>query len=251
VLCISGLDPTGGAGLQADIETVAALGCHALGIVTVLTAQDSRDVRWVDPVDASRLADQLAVLLADCAPAAVKLGLIGNTAQLRVIATAIAGLGVPMVCDPVLRAGGGTDLVDEDYAAALRSILLPQVSVLTPNAAEARRLVPDAIDLEAAARVLVSAGCGRVLITGGDEPGDRVSNVCFGADAAVRRYDWPRLPETFHGAGCTLASAIAARLALGDDIDTAIETAQMWTQQSLQRAFAVGSGRRIPGRLPR
>ncbi len=249
MLCLSGLDPTGGAGLQADIETIAALGGHALGLVTALTAQDSRNVRWVDPVDPGGLADQLSVLLADCQPDAVKLGLIGSRAQLPVIATVLDALGLPVVCDPVLRAGGGTDLVDDGYAAELRRSLLHNVTVLTPNAAEARRLVPAADTLEACARALLNDGCQRVLVTGGDEPGNQVVNVAFAAGATARRYEWPRLPETFHGAGCTLASAIAVRLAAGDATDIAIETAQAWTQQTLQKAFAVGHGRRIPGRL--
>ena len=249
VLCLSGLDPTGGAGLQADIETLAAHGVHALGLVTALTAQDSRDVRWVDPVAPERLRDQLAVLLADSRPTAVKLGLIGGEAQLQVIAAAIGGLGVPVVADPVLRAGGGTDLVGRDYAAALRSILLPAVTVLTPNAAEARRLVPEADQLAACAAALLDDGCASVLITGGDEPSGEVTDRLFARGAAERSWQSPRLPETFHGAGCTLAAAIAARLALGDAVEAAIEQARRWTFDALRRAYAVGGGRRIPGRL--
>lgn len=251
VLCLSGHDPGGGAGLQADIETLAAHGVHALGAITALTVQDSRDVRRLIATDPALLDEQLAVLLADVRPDAVKLGLLGNPAQLPVIVRHLARLAVPVVCDPVLRAGGGTDLVAAGFPAALRALLLPQVTVLTPNAAEARRLVPDAAgDLAACATALLADGCQRVLITGGDEAAPTVVNRAYGGTPPVRVHEWPRLPETFHGAGCTLASAIAARLALGDPADEAIAAGQRWTQAALARAVAVGRGRRIPGRLP-
>lgn len=250
VLCLSGLDPVGGAGLQADIETLAAHRIHTLSLVTALTVQDSRNVRRVVATDPTLLDEQLSVLLADARPDAVKLGLLGSIAQLPVIAAHLARLAVPVVCDPVLRAGGGTDLVADAFPAALRAQLLPLVTVLTPNAAEARRLVPDGADLADCGAALVTDGCMRVLVTGGDEPGASVVNHSYGREMTAQRWQWPRLPETFHGAGCTLASAIAARLALGDSVDDAIDAGQRWTQTALARAIAVGSGRRIPGRLP-
>ncbi|MBA4284979.1 MAG: hydroxymethylpyrimidine/phosphomethylpyrimidine kinase [Xanthomonadaceae bacterium] len=250
VLCLSGHDPGGGAGLQADIETLAAHRVHALGVITALTVQDSRNVRRVIATDPALLDEQLDVLLADMQPAAVKLGLLGSIAQLPVIVRHLARLALPVVCDPVLRAGGGTDLVATDFPAALRAQLLPQVTVLTPNASEARRLVQGAAgDLDACAAALLADGCTRVLITGGDERDAAVINRCYGAGLPVRISDWPRLPETFHGAGCTLAASIAARLALGDGPDAAIDAGQRWTQGALARAVAVGGGRRIPGRF--
>jgi hydroxymethylpyrimidine/phosphomethylpyrimidine kinase len=249
VLCLSGLDPGGGAGLQADIETMAALGGHALGLATCLTVQDSRDVARVVAVEPALLEQQLEVLLADMRPQAIKLGLLGDAAQLPLIVRTIRRCAVPVVCDPVLRAGGGALLHGDDTLAALRRELLARVTVLTPNAAEARRLCPEAADLDACGAALLAAGCARVLITGGDEPGAEVLNSAYAAGAAPRRYRWPRLPETFHGAGCTLAAAIAALLAGGMDLDQALEQAQEWTQAALNRAFAVGRGRRIPGRI--
>jgi len=250
VLCLSGHDPGGGAGLQADIETLAAHGVHGLGVITALTVQDTTNVRRVVAVEPALFEEQLAVLLADAEPDAVKLGLIGSVAQLSVIAALLGRLAVPVVCDPVLRAGGGTALVADDYPAALRRLLLPRVTVLTPNASEARRLVPGAGgDLEACADVLLAEGAGRVLVTGGDEPGESVVNRVHAAGGVRRDCVWPRLPETFHGAGCTLASAIAARLALGADADAAIDAGQRWTQGALARAVTTGAGRRIPGRL--
>ncbi|HWY24270.1 MAG TPA: hydroxymethylpyrimidine/phosphomethylpyrimidine kinase [Nevskia sp.] len=249
MLCLSGLDPTGGAGLQADIEAIAALGGHALGLVTALTVQDSRNVAAVHAVDPSVLAAQLDCLLADCRPAIAKLGLIGDPAQLPVILAAVRSCGAPLVCDPVLRAGGGAELLGEGAVAALRHELLPAVSLLTPNAAEARRLCPGAGSLDDCGADLLAAGCGNVLITGGDEPGPEVVNTWYAPGRPPRRYAWPRLPETFHGAGCTLAAAIAALWAQGLELEQALEQGQRWTHQALQRAFAVGRGRRIPGRF--
>lgn len=248
VLCLSGLDPTGGAGIQADIEALAAAGAHALPLITALTAQDSDNVRQVQAVDADWLAMQYDVLQADCRIDAVKIGLLGSTAQIAVLAPRLAELGVPIVCDPVLRAGGGAELSSVALHTALRQHLLPQVTVLTPNAAEARRLVPDAADLAACAAALLGDGCAHVLITGGDEPEAEVCNRWYQPQAAVQDYRWPRLAETFHGAGCTLAAAIAGRLARGLPVAAALEQAQEWTQRCLQQAYAVGRGRRIPNR---
>jgi hydroxymethylpyrimidine/phosphomethylpyrimidine kinase len=249
VLCLSGLDPTGGAGLQADVETVAALGGHALVVATVLTVQDTRNVASVAPVAPVLLAQQLDVLLSDCRPAAIKLGLLGGAAQLPPIVDAIRRCRVPVVCDPVLRAGGGTPLAGAELIAGLRTDLFPLVTVLTPNAAEARRL-SGAEELNRAGAALIAAGCANVLITGGDEPGEEVVNRWYSAAGAGGSWRWPRLPETFHGAGCTLAAAIALQLARGAPVGQALEQAQSWTQQALRRAFAIGGGRRIPGRFP-
>lgn len=248
VLCLSGLDPSGGAGLQADIESVAALGGHALGVVTALTAQDTHDVARVVATDTALLRQQLHLLLRDSPPQAFKLGLLGGVDQLPVILEAIRRCPAPVVCDPVLRAGGGSLLHGEAAAQALRQELFGAVTVLTPNAAEARRLCPEAASLDDCGARLLAAGCAHVLITGGDEPGAEVLNTWYTQGQAPRRYRWPRLPETFHGAGCTLAAAIAALLARGLDTGAALQQAQEWTQQTLWRAQCVGQGRRIPGR---
>ena len=248
VLCLSGLDPSGGAGVQADIETVAALGGHALGVVTALTAQDTSDVARVVATDAALLEEQLELLLRDTSPQSIKLGLLGGAEQLPVILRAIRRCRVPVVCDPVLRAGGGALLHGDAAARALRQELFPLVTVLTPNAAEARRLCGGKTDLDACGAELLTAGRGNVLITGGDEPGASVVNTWYAPGRAPRRMAWPRLPETFHGAGCTLAAAIAVLLARGMEMEAALMHAQEWTQRTLQNAIRVGRGRRIPGR---
>ena len=249
VLCLSGHDPTGGAGIQADIEACLAQGVHAFTVVTAHTVQDTRNVRRVSAVPPLLIADQVEALAQDGRIAAIKVGLLGDAQQVPVLVDTIRAARVPVVLDPVLRAGGGTNLVGSQLQVALRETLIPRVTILTPNAAELRRLVPNEAP-DAAAAHLLAEGCGHVLVTGGDEDTAAVLNTWYAPGAPPRRFEWPRLPETFHGAGCTLASAIAARLALGDAVDVALETAQRWTQDALARAVAVGQGRRIPFRRP-
>lgn len=250
ILCLSGHDPGGGAGIQADIEAVAALGAHALTLVTAHTVQDSANVSQVAPADPGLLAAQLDALLADFKPRAIKVGLLGDAAQVGFVAQAVRRIGVPVVLDPVLRAGGGAELAAPALVERLRAELLPLVDVLTPNAAEARRLAPGAGSLDECGAALLALGARHVLITGGDEPGDVVVNHWHEPGRSPRCRAWPRLPARFHGAGCTLAAAIAALLARGLPAATAVEDAQAYTHRALQAAFAAGRGRLIPGRVP-
>ena len=248
VLCISGHDPSGGAGIQADIETCAALGAHALSIISAHTVQDTRNVSRVSPVAPILLASQISALIDDAPPHAVKIGLLGDAAQIDVIVDQLRPLSIPIVLDPILRAGGGRALGSAGLEAALIERLLPIVDLATPNAREARHLARED-DLHRAGANLRSRGAKNVLITGGDEPGEAVVDWLFSADGQAFRFESPRLPETFHGAGCTLASAISAHLAHGRPLREAIERGRDFVAQSLRRAFAVGAGRRIPGRF--
>lgn len=247
VLCISGHDPGGGAGIQADIEAVAAQGGRALSIITALTVQDTRDVARVDDVDARLIERQLDCLLADSRPAAIKLGLLGSADQAGVIAAAIERTGASVVIDPVLRAGGGSSLSSAATTRALLDQLFPLADVITPNAAEAR-ILSGCGTRDAGATALLGTGCRNVLVTGGDEPGPSVENTWYRHDTEPGRYTWPRLAGGFHGAGCTLAAALAARLALGETMADALREAQRYTHAALASAVATGRGRLIPGR---
>jgi hydroxymethylpyrimidine/phosphomethylpyrimidine kinase len=245
VLCLSGHDPSGGAGIQADIEAIRAQGAHALSLITSLTLQDTRNVEAVEPVPLPWLQRQWALLRADSQVSAVKVGLLGNAAQADWLAGIVRTMKVPVVVDPVLKAGGGARLAEP----AFLDRLLPTVTVLTPNAAEAAQLAPDAADPAAQGEALRRRGCAHVLVTGGDLPGDRVRNWWVHA-GGVAVFEWPRVAAAFHGAGCTLASTLAARLALGQPVAEAIETAQREVHGMLTRGSRIGQGRLIPGRGP-
>lgn len=249
VLCLSGHDPGGGAGVQADIETIAALGGHALTAITAHTVQDTRDVSRCIAADPVLLREQIDCVLSDSKIDAIKIGLLGDAGQIDLLLDIARRVRVPVVLDPVLRAGGGSALASAPLIERMRKELLQQVEVLTPNAAEAKRLVPEAASLEEAAAALLALGARHVLVTCGDEPGDPVVNHWFRADGAPRHFAWTRVPGTFHGAGCTLASAIAVLLARGLPVAQALEDAQAFTHRALERAHATGRGRAIPGRI--
>lgn len=247
VLSIAGHDPTGGAGLQADIEAIGAQGAHALSLITALTVQDTHNVRQLRPVAVDLLAQQAACLFDDCQVSAVKLGLLGEVDQIPLIAGWLRQLRVPVVLDPILRAGGGAELLGSELTVAMQAELFPQTTVLVPNAAEARRLSGQQ-DLMSAGLKLLDSGAANVLITGGDEATAEVENLWFQEGRLARRFVWTRLPGGFHGAGCTLASALAARLALGESLETALIEAQAYTHRSLRCATHPGGGRGIPDR---
>ncbi len=252
VLCFAASDPTGGAGVQADLLTIGSLGCHPLSVLTGLTAQDTRGVAALQPVEPAWIARQAEVVLADIPVAAFKLGVLGSAANAAAVAAVLAAHPrVPVVMDPVLASGRGDALSDEDTLRAMRERLLPGVTVLTPNSVEARRLVRAAPDapLERCARELLSLGCAHVLVTGTHEPGDDVVNVLYGKDGSPRAWRWPRLAGEFHGSGCTLAAALAAHLAKGLDTASAAEAAQAYTWKALDAGFRAGGGQFLPNRF--
>lgn len=251
VLAIGGHDPTGGAGLQADIETVVALGGRAVTLVTQLTAQDTSDVHGIWANSTEAFSHQAATLLADIAPAAVKVGLTGSVTLIDAVAGLLDRIAGPLVLDPVLAAGGGFDFGGDAVAAALLERLVPRATLVTPNRAEACRLTGRPIPADAAL-ALLDAGAAAVLLTGADDAAasgdDDVRNLLFTAADAPRAFAWPRLPDTYHGSGCTLAAACTARLAAGDTLAMAVETAQAFTWRSLQRAIRPGRRQALPTR---
>ena len=248
ILAIGGHDPSGGDGIQADIESIAANGGHAITAVTALTVQDTLDVALVEPVPVGLFSRVLDALDADIAIDAIKIGLVGDAA----IAGAIAGFidrhpDMPVVLDPVLAAGGGTEMSSEAIRAAMLEKLLPRVTLVTPNLPEAQRLSGES-DAAACAARLLENGAGNVLITGGHESGETVINRWFHA-GGVERFAWERLDGEFHGSGCTLASAIAVFLARGMPIKLALRLAQAFTHDALAKAEQIGRGQKIPHRV--
>jgi hydroxymethylpyrimidine/phosphomethylpyrimidine kinase len=256
VLTFAGSDPSGGAGLQADLLTLAALGCHPLSVVTAITVQDTTGVAGVQAVDASWVAQQARALLADVRARAFKVGMVGSPENAAVIAEVVTEYpALPLVLDPVLASGRGDTLASAEVVTALLERLVPHTTVLTPNSAEARRLAAregeTALDLglDVCAARLVARGARFVLVTGTHEPTREVVNVLYGARGVVRTDRWPRLPGSYHGSGCTLASAIAAALAKGHAVPDAVGEAQEYTWRTLEQAYRPGSGQSIPDRL--
>jgi len=256
VLTFSASDPSGGAGMQADLLTLASMGCHPLSVITALTVQDTLGVESVLPIDADWVADQARQLLEDMPVDAFKLGVLGSVESIAAIAEIVSDYpDVPLILDPVLASGRGDELASGDMTRALRELLLPQTTILTPNSVEVRRLADvdddedDAPSLADCAARLVAQGCEYVLVTGTHENTPKVVNTLYGKDGVVRTDTWPRLPETYHGSGCTLASAIAAMLANGLDLSDAVREAQDYTWHTLQKAYRPGMGQWLPDRL--
>jgi len=260
VLTFAASDPTGGAGLQADILTLASLGCHPLSVVTAITVQDTAGVEAVLPIDAAWVADQARALLEDMPVAAFKLGMLGSVEVIAAIAEVISDYPeIPVVLDPVLASGRGDQFADEEMIEAMIGLLLPQTTLLTPNSLEARRLAQEMgesgghargePDLPGCARRLIDAGCEYVLVTGTHEGTPQVINTLYGSHGTVRTDRWDRLPGSYHGSGCTLASAIAAHFASGVDVPDAVAGAQEYTWRTLAAGFRPGMGQFIPDRL--
>ncbi len=245
ILFIGGHDPSGGAGLQADIETACAHNCRAVSLLTCLTTQDSRDIQHIYPQDSAVFEAQLRLLLQDIQPDWVKIGLIGDLGLAQVL---LRHLGVlPLVIDPVLASGGGTTVAENNLVAFIRDHLLPATALSTPNRFEARRLT-DCADTEAAVERLLVSGGQRVLLTGADEAtSDSVRNRLLWKDGS-REFRHPLLPHRYHGSGCTLASACTCNLALGLDFEKAVRKALDWTWQTLRHAEHPGRGQHLPNR---
>lgn len=235
VLCFSGLDPSGGAGLQADIESVAALGGHAAVVCTALTVQDSQRVHEFEPVSAELIRRQAEAVLADLPVGAVKLGMLGSGAIAKVIAELLARHpDIPVVLDPVLAANSGGSLAGDDLAQGLLR-LFPLATVITPNSLEARRLAETGALEESVAR-LAQLGARHTLLKGGHEPGALLVNRLYQGVEVIYESASPRLPGEYHGSGCTLASALAAGLATGLDITSAVRQAEQFVAVALARA---------------
>lgn len=249
VLAFAASDPTGGAGIQADLLTIAALGCHPLSVITALTVQDTQGVERLLPIEAQWITAQAERLLADIPVAAFKAGVLGSAQNVRAVSDVVSQHGaVPFVVDPVLASGRGDSLAHDEAIEALRELILPLATILTPNSLEARRLA-GAMDLGECARRLIDQGCEYVLITGTHEAGVDVVNSLYDASGMVREDRWPRLPASYHGSGCTLASAIAAELAKGLEPAEAAQAAQRFTWESLAAGFKPGGGQHVPNRF--
>ena len=241
VLTFAASDPTGGAGLQADILTIASQGCHPLSVLTGFTVQDSSGVEAFEALEPRWVARQTRTLLADMNVGAFKLGVLGSAQNVAAIAEILAEHAqVPLVLDPVLASGRGDRLASDETVAALLELIVPRATIATPNTLEARRLGGE--------RRLLALGCKHVLVTGTHDDTPEVVNTLYGADGTVHEERWPRLAGSYHGSGCTLASAIACGLAKGWSAEKAVHEAQAYTWRALKNGFRPGKGQLLPKR---
>lgn len=249
VLSLSGHDPSGGAGIHADLEAIISHQCHPLSVITALTEQDTNNVRKLIPQQPDDIISQAETLMTDIPVSAIKIGLLGNAGSAQAIHRIVSQHPqIPVVFDPVLAAGGGLDFSSDSLLEAINNLLLPYITVLTPNSEEARKLT-GLSDLHDCGLALMAKGCRYVLITGTHENSPDVSNQLFHAGQCVKTYSWDRLPYNYHGSGCTLAASIAALLARGLDVLDAVAQAQAYTWQSLAAGVQLGKGQHIPDRL--
>lgn len=248
-LCFSGLDPSGGAGLQADIEAIAALGGHAAVIATALTIQDSQRVYGFQLTDPALMQEQAAHILADLPVASVKLGMLGSAEAVRTVFASLADWRrLPVIMDPVLAANSGGSLAREDLRQAILNVL-PEVAVLTPNTLEAR-LLADCDDLDEAVSRLTAAGARAIWLKGGHEPGNVLVNRLYEQGRLTLETRQPRLAGEFHGSGCTLAAALAAHLAASLDLHTAVARTESYVRAALLAADGPhADGQRLPRRI--
>lgn len=241
--------------MQADIAAISALGCHPLSVPTALTVQDNVSVFGVYPLDAALIRHQAQVLIDRIPISAVKLGIAGNRANAQVIADLIRQLRVrqpdlPVVFDPVLANGKGDRLSTDDAVQAIEP-LFAVATIITPNLNEADRLCGSGRTPQEQAAMLMQRGCAHVLLKGGHGPaGQEVVNRWSGPGGANASWRWSRLPDEFHGSGCTLASALSAQLAQGIEMHEAIASAQCYCQHALETSYAIAPGQRIPNRIP-
>ena len=255
-MTFSATDPTSGAGLQADVLTLASLGCYPLSVTTAVSAQDTIGVESLTAISAELVNDQARSILEDMEISVFKCGLLGSSENITAVAEIAADYpDIPLIIDPVLASGRGDDLVNAEMMGAMLELLFPQSYLITPNSYEARRLVIEGdenfedISIEQCAERFKLLGCQNVLITGTHENTKSVINTLFLESKDAIPYYWDRLPGSYHGSGCTLTSAIAGYLALGFSLESAVEQAQNFTWQALKNAFKPGMGQAIPDRL--
>jgi hydroxymethylpyrimidine/phosphomethylpyrimidine kinase len=248
VLSIAGSDSGGGAGIQADLKTISALGCYGMTAITALTAQNTQGVRSIHGVPPAMLRDQIDAVVEDIGVDAVKIGMLHSPEIVHTVAEAIDRHGLrQVVLDPVMVATSGAVLIDQPAIAALVRELFTRAVLVTPNLDETALLVgrpvENAQDMQAAAQELLAKGAQAVLIKGGHLPGDTVIDLLLTAGGEAHWMQAARIHSAnTHGTGCTLSSAIAAGLALGQPLQEAVEGARAYIRAALQAGAKVKTG---------
>lgn len=252
VLCFSGSDPSGGAGIQADLAAIHNLGAHCASVITALTVQNTQNSFKFYPTPASVILEQAEALAADFLIKAVKIGMIGSVENVDAIRSwLIQRPELPVILDPVTIASGGGSLATENLVADLSEKLFPLATLVTPNTIEAHQFAPNADTLEQCAQTLLTYGCQHVLIKGSHSNTPKVHNLLYNNHGLMQSFTWQRLPHSYHGSGCTLAASIAALLALGEPLNIAVEKAQAYTWECLAHGYQPGTAQYVPNRYYR
>ena len=251
VLTIAGSDSGGGAGIQADLKTIAANGCYGLSVITALTAQNTLGVSGIHPVPLDFVTAQMDAVLSDIGADAVKIGMLFSPELIRTVAQGLVRHGVrTIVLDPVMIAQSGDRLLQDEAIDALKTELIPLATIITPNTPEASALlgreITTAEAVSEAARELMTLGCANVLIKGGHlESGDSDDCLDLGAEDRAVILSGKRIPtRNNHGTGCTLSSAIASGLAKGQTVETAVRQAKDYITQAIEGGaeYTLGQG---------
>lgn len=246
ILTIAGFDPSGGAGIVADLKTFAAHGCYGVAAITALTIQNTQGVSSVHPVAPGVLKESVNSLLADGRVKAIKIGMLANRANAEMVREILdSNAALPSVLDPIVRSSSGMELVDAAGLEVLREHLLGRVTVITPNGDEAAALTGLKVDsleeMKVAAHKLMEMGARAVVVTGGSL--DKAIDVYFDG-VQIENFAADRVkPDNTHGTGCTFSSAIAANLALGRQLRDAVMLAKAYVTEAIRKAYAVGPGR--------
>jgi len=258
ILNFSATDPSGGAGMNADIMTQTSLGCHPLSVVTGVTVQDTNGVDYVSPIDAEIVNDQARKILKDSDIDVIKCGLLCSTENIVMLSQITADYPqIPVILDPIITSGMGDQLSTQDMLESMINLLFPKATLITPNINEARILSSfnqknkQSIDVDQIALRLMATGCQNILITGGDDITKSIVNRFYNSQNKnePKIFHWERIPGSFHGTGCTLASSIAVFVAQGFSIGDAVQEAQQYTWDTLRFAFQSGKGQMTPNRF--
>ncbi|MGZ5202307.1 MAG: bifunctional hydroxymethylpyrimidine kinase/phosphomethylpyrimidine kinase [Telluria sp.] len=258
VLTFGVSDPVGALGIQADLSTIAAHGCHALTVATAILVADSARVEDLQEIDPDWVMDQARVLLEDMPVAAFKIGALASIEQASAIAEIVSDYtDVPLVLDPFLSSLPDSGLLDEDMVAAIRQILVPQSTLLMVSQVELARMAEawreggGSEPVEETVSDLIASGCEYVLVTGTSGANGARSNTLFGSDGVVAQADWQHLPGPFIGAGTTLSAALTALMARGFSAEEAMRRAQEYTTGALLHAQRFGMGKLVPNKFYR
>lgn len=250
VLCFSGADPTGGAGIQADIETISSHGCVAASIITAATVQDTVDVMSFSPMPSEIIVEQARAVLEDMPISAIKIGMVGSAEIAMAIHSILTDYSdIPVIYDPVFSTETNSSLSTEDLIDAARTLLLPITKILTPNIHEIHSLSPGSDTPAAAAMGLLETDVEYILLTGTHAKTPDVVHTLFCNNRELETFHNERLPHKYHGSGCTLASSIAAQIALGQEVLGAVRKGLDYTHKTLVHANRIGMGQYHPNRF--